>query len=94
MKGKVPLFDPATKHFEDVFCSILDAICEAVTGFDRLETQLYIDWFGPQALLKVSSNLFNLPYKQIYLFPMVFVSATSFNGNSREIQKGNRPHNQ
>lgn len=54
VKEKEPLFEPLTKNFEDVFCSILTAICEAVTGFDRLESQLYLDWSGPRAFLKVN----------------------------------------
>ncbi|XP_051168782.1 dynein axonemal heavy chain 7-like [Leptopilina boulardi] len=52
VREKEPLFEPLTKNFEDVFCSILNAICEAVTGFDRLESQLYLDWNGPPAFLK------------------------------------------
>lgn len=31
-------------------------ICDAARNFERLETQLYLDWAGPQEFLKVSSH--------------------------------------
>ncbi|XP_076763837.1 uncharacterized protein LOC143431167, partial [Xylocopa sonorina] len=45
-------FEPSFEKFESVFCNILDEICAAVRYFDVLEAQLYLDWSGPEELLK------------------------------------------
>lgn len=46
-------FDPSFEKFKEIFCSILDELCEAVRNFEKLETQLYLDWSGEQGFLKV-----------------------------------------
>lgn len=53
VKSKDLIYDPPVKYFNDVLCSIIDSLVKAVSGFDRLETQLYLDWSGPRAVLKV-----------------------------------------
>ncbi|XP_067216276.1 dynein axonemal heavy chain 7 [Linepithema humile] len=45
-------FEPSVDKFKESLCDILDAICEAVRNFERLETQLYLDWAGPLEFLK------------------------------------------
>lgn len=46
-------FDPSFDQFKDVFCNILEEICEAVRNLDKLESQLYLDWAGPFKKLRV-----------------------------------------
>lgn len=46
-------FEPSFDKFKELFCHILDAICDAVKTFEKLETQLYLDWAGPQEFIKV-----------------------------------------
>lgn len=57
IKAKELLFDPPYKNFKDILCNVLSTICEAVARFERLETQLYIDWTGPTEYLKVLAPL-------------------------------------
>nr|XP_033342720.1 dynein heavy chain 7, axonemal-like [Megalopta genalis] len=45
-------FQPSFEEFKDALCGILDRICEAVTEFDTLETQLYLDWSGSLDVLE------------------------------------------
>ncbi|XP_025992810.1 dynein heavy chain 7, axonemal-like [Solenopsis invicta] len=45
-------FQPSFDNFKKSLCNILEAICDAVRNFERLETQLYLDWAGPQEFLK------------------------------------------
>ncbi|XP_033301318.1 dynein heavy chain 7, axonemal-like [Bombus bifarius] len=45
-------FDPSFEKFKEILCSILDELCEAVRNFEKLETQLYLDWSGEQGFLK------------------------------------------
>ncbi|XP_071649568.1 dynein axonemal heavy chain 7 [Temnothorax longispinosus] len=45
-------FQPSFDKFKKSLCDILEAICDAVRNFERLETQLYLDWAGPQQFLK------------------------------------------
>ncbi|KYM93367.1 Dynein heavy chain 7, axonemal [Cyphomyrmex costatus] len=45
-------FRPSFDKFKELLCDILRAICDAVRNFERLETQLYLDWAGPQEFLK------------------------------------------
>lgn len=47
-------FDPPIEYFGKVLCGILDTVIDAACGIERLETQLYLDWSGPPAYLKVS----------------------------------------
>lgn len=53
VRAKDLAYDPPIKYFKDVLCSILDASVEAVGGFPRLETELYLDWSGARTVLKV-----------------------------------------
>ncbi|XP_050461697.1 dynein axonemal heavy chain 7-like [Cataglyphis hispanica] len=46
------VFEPFFDKFKELLCNILDSICNAVRNFERLETQLYLDWTGPQEFLK------------------------------------------
>ncbi|KAL6424717.1 hypothetical protein ACFW04_009995 [Cataglyphis niger] len=46
------VFEPLFDKFKELLCDILDLICNAVRNFERLETQLYLDWTGPQEFLK------------------------------------------
>ncbi|OXU28216.1 hypothetical protein TSAR_011727, partial [Trichomalopsis sarcophagae] len=52
VKSKEIHFEPPFQYFKDVIGSVLDVMCEATMGFERLETQLYLDWSGPRTLLK------------------------------------------
>ncbi|XP_068992612.1 dynein axonemal heavy chain 7 [Neodiprion pinetum] len=52
IKNRECVFDPPCKYFVEVLSSLLDAMLQAVSGFPRLETQLYLDWSGPPAFLK------------------------------------------
>nr|XP_031838488.1 dynein heavy chain 7, axonemal-like [Nomia melanderi] len=45
-------FHPSFEEFKIVLCGILDRICKAVTEFNTLEMQLYLDWSGPLEVLK------------------------------------------
>lgn len=54
------VFEPSFDRFKKSLCDILEAICDAVRKFERLETQLYLDWAGPQEFLKVPS-IFQTP---------------------------------
>lgn len=47
------VFEPSFDKFKELLCDILKAICNAVRNFERLETQLYLDWAGPREFLKV-----------------------------------------
>jgi len=47
------VFQPSFNKFKESLCDILRAICDAVKNFERLETQLYLDWAGPPEFLKV-----------------------------------------
>lgn len=47
------VFEPSFDKFKESLCNILEMICDAVRNFERLETQLYLDWAGPQEFLKV-----------------------------------------
>ncbi|XP_015178312.1 PREDICTED: dynein heavy chain 7, axonemal, partial [Polistes dominula] len=46
------IFEPNFELFKETLCNILDNICETVKHFERLETQLYLDWGGPLEFLK------------------------------------------
>ncbi|XP_025270954.1 dynein heavy chain 7, axonemal [Camponotus floridanus] len=46
------VFEPSFDKFKELLCDILKAICNAVRNFERLETQLYLDWAGPREFLK------------------------------------------
>lgn len=50
-------FVPGFDKFKESLRDILGAICDAVRDFKRLETELYLDWAGPQTHLKVSTLL-------------------------------------
>ncbi|KYQ53326.1 Dynein heavy chain 7, axonemal [Trachymyrmex zeteki] len=50
--SKELVFRPSFDKFKESLCDILRAICDAVRNFERLETQLYLDWAGPQEFLK------------------------------------------
>ena len=56
VQSKDLVYDPAIEHFKDVLCKILDTLVKAVSGFERLETQLYLDWSGPRSVLKVNQK--------------------------------------
>ncbi|XP_025075899.1 dynein heavy chain 7, axonemal-like [Pogonomyrmex barbatus] len=45
-------FEPSFDKFKKSLFNILEAICNAVRNFERLETQLYLDWAGPPEFLK------------------------------------------
>ncbi|XP_034174982.2 dynein heavy chain at 36C [Osmia lignaria lignaria] len=45
-------FDPSFDDFKMDLCSILDRLCDAIRQFDKLETQLYLDWSGSRDFLK------------------------------------------
>ncbi|KYN44278.1 Dynein heavy chain 7, axonemal [Trachymyrmex septentrionalis] len=45
-------FQPSFDKFKESLCDILGMMCDAMQHFDRLETQLYLDWAGPQEFLK------------------------------------------
>lgn len=60
VRSKELAFDPTFDTFKDVLCGILDDICQAVRHFDKLETQLYLDWSGPVDLLEVRNSLFRV----------------------------------
>ncbi|XP_078046876.1 dynein axonemal heavy chain 7-like [Augochlora pura] len=51
-------FRPSFEEFKDALCGILDRICKAVTEFDTLETQLYLDWSGSLDVLQPKVNHF------------------------------------
>lgn len=55
--GSELAFEPSFGKFKESLCDILDAICDAVRNFERLETQLYLDWAGPLEFLKVPHRL-------------------------------------
>ncbi|XP_015609892.1 dynein heavy chain 7, axonemal isoform X2 [Cephus cinctus] len=67
IKSKELAFEPPCRYFTEIFCSILDAICDAVARFDRLEEQLYLDWSEPHSYLKpkVSTTTVDQYKKQI-----------------------------
>ncbi|EGI62283.1 Dynein heavy chain 12, axonemal [Acromyrmex echinatior] len=50
--SKELVFQPSFDIFKELLCDILTAMCDAVRNFERLETQLYIDWAGPREFLK------------------------------------------
>ncbi|EZA62718.1 Dynein heavy chain 7, axonemal [Ooceraea biroi] len=45
-------FEPSFDKFKESLCDILETMCNAVRNFERLETQLYLDWAGPPEFLK------------------------------------------
>ncbi|XP_076670804.1 dynein axonemal heavy chain 7 [Andrena cerasifolii] len=45
-------FEPSFDGFKYVLCNILESMCEAVRNFQKLESQLYLDWAGPLDTLK------------------------------------------
>ncbi|EFN75889.1 Dynein heavy chain 7, axonemal [Harpegnathos saltator] len=46
------VFEPSFDKLKESLCNILEMICDATRNFERLETQLYLDWAGPQEFLK------------------------------------------
>lgn len=57
-------FHPSFDEFKTMLCGILDRICKAVTEFNTLETQLYLDWSGPLEVLKVNEQSFSVDYSR------------------------------
>ncbi|XP_014203995.1 dynein heavy chain 7, axonemal [Copidosoma floridanum] len=52
VKSRELSFEPPFQYFKDIIGSVLDVMCEAVMSFERLESQLYLDWSGPRIYLK------------------------------------------
>ncbi|KAF7398391.1 hypothetical protein HZH66_006288 [Vespula vulgaris] len=52
IQSKNLVFEPTFEQFKETFYNIIDNFCETVQNFERLETQLYIGWGGPQTFLK------------------------------------------
>ncbi|KAK2587842.1 hypothetical protein KPH14_003939 [Odynerus spinipes] len=65
--SKSLLFKPAFDQFKETLCSILERLCESVQNFERLETQLYLDWGGPREFLKpkISRSMIQKSKEQI-----------------------------
>ncbi|KAJ8670547.1 hypothetical protein QAD02_001806, partial [Eretmocerus hayati] len=54
VKSKEIQCDPPFQYFKDIIGSVLNVMCDAIMVFERLETQLFLDWSGPRAFLKPS----------------------------------------
>ncbi|CAK9814603.1 Dynein axonemal heavy chain 7 [Anthophora plagiata] len=52
VSSKHLIFSPSFEEFKEVLCGLLDEICQAVRRFHKLQTQLYLDWSGPEEILK------------------------------------------
>ncbi|XP_011505820.1 PREDICTED: dynein heavy chain 7, axonemal [Ceratosolen solmsi marchali] len=65
VKSNEIYFDPPFQYYKNIIGNVLNVMSDATMVFEKLETQLFLDWSGPQTFLKpsISYNIID-DYKQ------------------------------
>ncbi|PSN56752.1 Dynein heavy chain 7 [Blattella germanica] len=51
-RGTMLMFEPTFMGYSNILLNVYDTMIDAVSNLPRLETKLYMDWAGPQDVLK------------------------------------------
>jgi hypothetical protein len=52
-RKKILVFEPTFNSYNNTLLNVYNMMIAAVRNLPRLETKLYVDWGGPQMVLKV-----------------------------------------